>query len=659
MLGSLRKLFQRDAAPPAATPAAATPPAATPPAADWRQRGNDALAAGDLATAAACYLEGTQPPPGQPIAWLNLGYVQLERGEHDAARESLRSAEALLPQDAAALPDVWALMGRERQERQQWGAAAAAYRRVLARLPSHEGVWRELGQVNELQGKIAEAEEAYRRAVALRGDFELALRDLARLLMRLERDREALPFIERLLALPRVHPETRVLHANALGQWTRLADALAALDAALQHGEDEFLLMLRATVLTALKRPAEALASHDAILARDPDHVDSLVDSARALGQLGRFEEATGRIDRALAREPQRVEAVGVKAMLLMLQLRCREALALLEQPVSRLGATHPDLVFLASFLHLLLGEYERGWPGFEARWRLRHRGVPNRQPDFGAPQWAGEPLAGRSILLYCEQGLGDSIQFLRFLPQVAARAGKVWLRVQPPLLPVLGELPPRCELLRAGALPPLDFACPLMSLGAVLGTTLDTLPAPVAYLHAPPERIAHWQRRLGPRQRRFRVGVAWSGNPDQANDHNRSMPLQALRAAAMGVDDVEFISLQKDLRAADEATLRAWPQLRHFGPELESFGDTAALACLVDVVISVDTSVAHLAGALGRPVSVLLTACPTALAAGARQYRPGIRPPACTGTDAGRLQPPLAAALADIARRADPAPAS
>lgn len=592
MLKGLRKFFA---------------PAPAAPAFDWRRLGNEALGRGDLRAAASAYLEGTRPTPGAPLAWLNLGFVQLEMGDHEAARNSLRRAEDLLDADAPELADVWALMGRERQESRDWAAAESAYRRVVERQPLHELAWRELGQVLELQGALAEAETAYMRAIAIRGDFELVLRDVARLLLRLGRDREALSFIERCLRLPDVHPETYLMHASALGQVWRLPEALEATDRALAQGYDETLMVIRGKMLTTLKRTQEALDSHAEVLRRNPHCVEAMTDSARALILQARYDDALALLDRADALRPGQIDIVGNKIAALLGQLRCREALELIDNDLSAEDAKHPEIEFLASFMALLLGDFERGWVGYEARWKLQHRGVHNRKPDYAAPDWRGQPLADKSIVLYYEQGLGDSIQALRYLPLVAENARKVWLRVQRPLWSVLPELPPNCELLGEGApAPKVDFACPLMGLPAAFRTRVNNIPARVPYLQVPSDRLEHWRRRLGPRTRALRVGLVWSGNPDQVNDHNRSMPLATMRSAAP--DGVEYISLQKEIRPTDEAALHAWPELRFFGPELQDFGDTAALASLVDVVVSVCTSVAHLAGALGRPLSVVLT---------------------------------------------------
>jgi tetratricopeptide (TPR) repeat protein len=603
MLSAVRRLFRSNAKESLAAPEA-------PIGSTWQARGNEALARGDLRRAAECYREGTVPAPGQPVAWLNLGFVQLELQQHDSARESLLRAERMFDASSPQLPDVWALLGRERQERDDWASAEREYERVVARVPTHELVWRELGQVREKQERLAEAEDAYVRAVALHGEFEPALRDLARLLVRMERSGEALPLINRCLKLPQPHPEAHLLQACAFLQHGQLEQSLDAVDRALAAGADRSALIMRGTLLASLRRFSEALECHDDVLARDAAAVESWVDSARALVELGRFEDAFERLSRAQALQPGRAATAATKAWALMRHARPTEALAVLQNEVPRGVRQGAEAAFLEGYLHLQLGELQRGWPGFEARWDTKSRGVNVKRPDFGVPQWKGEPLSQRSILVYCEQGLGDSIQMLRFLPQLASAARKVWLRLQAPLWPTLGTLPSNCSLVREGTLPEqLDFACPLMSLPGSLGTSLETIPAAVPYLKVPQDRLVLWRQRLGPRTAGLRVGLVWSGNPDQTEDHNRSIPLHKFLAYIP--EGVEFVSLQKAIRPTDADALRAFACLRHFGDELKDFGDTAAVASQMDLVISVCTSVGHLAGALGLPLAVLLCHSP------------------------------------------------
>ena len=230
---------------------------------------------------------------------------------------------------------------------------------------------------------------------------------------------------------------------------------------------------------------------------------------------------------------------------------------------------------------------------------------------NFARPLWLGSPdIAGKTILLHAEQGFGDTIQFCRYAPLVAARGARVILEVQEPLRELASTLGASVEVVSRGhALPDFDLHCPLLSLPLAFSTTLATIPSATPYLGADAQAAADWATRLGSSNRR-RIGLAWSGRPAHTNDHNRSIPLQSFLPLLDGID-ATFVSLQRDVRSADTELLRARNNVLHFGNDLKNFADTAALIANLDLVVSVDTSVAHLAGALAKPVWVLLPYIP------------------------------------------------
>lgn len=325
--------------------------------------------------------------------------------------------------------------------------------------------------------------------------------------------------------------------------------------------------------LLSMNDPAQAVVALDAAVAIDPGFVDGQVNRAIALRQLGQPKAALAACDRALALAPG-----------------------------------HPAAVANRSTCALLLGDFQAGFRDQEARWLVE----PNRsqQRRFEAPLWLGEaPVAGRTILLHAEQGFGDTLQFARYAPLVHAMGARVILQVQPALTSVLASLAGVDQLIGLDdPEPPFDLHCPLMSLPLALGTRPDTIPNPARYLTAPPERIERWAAALGPRTRP-RVGLVWSGNPDHLNDFNRSIPFA--RFADALPQGVEAVSLQETVREGDAAALAAQPGVRRFDGRIADFGDTAALASLMDVVVSVDTAVAHLAAALGRPTWILTPFAP------------------------------------------------
>jgi hypothetical protein len=401
-----------------------------------------------------------------------------------------------------------------------------------------------------------------------------------------------------------------MLLAQALHGTGQADAALAALDQLLaQQPRDAGAHESRGNLLMELGRPAEALASFEAALEHGGTSPEALANLAAALLRLGRAQDALVRAEGALALQPVHRQALHAKGNALLNLLRVREA-ADFSREACRAVPDDADLQWNLAVADLLLGDFDSGWAAHEARWRATgfvHGVAP---AVLAGSRWTGrEPLADTTVLLYAEQGLGDTIQFLRYVPRVAAQAGRVLLQVQPALAPLLRSLPANVRLLAPGEpLPPFDRQCPLLSLPHVFGTRLETVPAEVPYLHADPSEAGAWRERL-PGGAQPRVGIAWSGNPRHANDHNRSIALQEF--AALAAPGVQFVSLQPQVRESDRAAFRHWPGLHDAGPLLRDFGATAGLLDALDLVITVDTSVAHLAGALGRPAWILLPHAP------------------------------------------------
>jgi len=257
--------------------------------------------------------------------------------------------------------------------------------------------------------------------------------------------------------------------------------------------------------------------------------------------------------------------------------------------------------------LLILQGDHDAGWRLYERR--LDYKKLFNLR-HLTRPMWNGvEPLSSKTLLLHWEQGLGDSLQMLRYAPVLAGQGARVVLSVQAPLVGLARSVAGVSEVAAAGEpLPEHDLVCMLMSLPHALGTTEATIPARVPYLAASPADLARWRRRLGERPR-LRIGLAWSGSATHKNDHNRSLALA--RLAPLLDLEASFVSLQKEYRPDDLAFLQADGRIADYSAELESFGDTAALIEQMDLVVSVDTSVAHLAGALGKPLRLLLPHLP------------------------------------------------
>ena len=356
-------------------------------------------------------------------------------------------------------------------------------------------------------------------------------------------------------------------------------------------------------VLHELRRHDHAGVCFDRALAANPDYVNARCGRGKTLLALHRAAEALADFEQAGALRPQSAEPLFMAGVALMDLGRSHAALARFEQAIT-LDPGNAAAHWNYSLCLLLLGDFTAGWREYEWRWRWDK--FTSRQRGFTQPLWLGqEPLAGKTLLLHAEQGLGDTLQFCRFAPALAAQGADVVLEVDKPLQSLLGTLPGVRQTIAAGdSLPEFDLHCPLLSLPLALGLTLDSLPAPEPYLTPSQGKLDHWRQRLGPASRP-RVGLVWSGNSAHINDQRRSLPLaQLLRHLP---PEYQYISLQKDIRADDQRVLDSQPDVLQFTEDLRDFSDTAALCALMDLVISVDTSLVHLAGAIGQTAWVLL----------------------------------------------------
>jgi regulator of sirC expression with transglutaminase-like and TPR domain len=404
-------------------------------------------------------------------------------------------------------------------------------------------------------------------------------------LAELGRHTEALACIDAVTRLRPDDPTTLVNRGSLLVQLGRPIEALADYDRAIALRPDQAPIHCnRANLLMDLLRPAEALADYDRALALRPDHAPNVADRGNALLALGRPAEALAAYDAALRMDPGNAHTLDHRGKALQVLGQLDEALASYDAAVRR-APTVPAMRVHRGLCRLLLGDFENGWRDYESR-----------RPPPVAP-WPGS-LAGKTVLLQAEQGLGDTVMFCRYAPLVKALGATVLLRVPRLLVRLLETLSGVDRVVPADEpVPGHDFACPLMSLPLRFGT----IPADVPYLSADPTRVETWSGRL-PAGGRRRVGLVWSGNAEHPNDRNRSIPLA--RFARLVEGDADFIGLQTDVRATDEPALRDIPMPE---PWDRDFADTAATIALMDVAITVDTSVAHLAGAMGKPVWILL----------------------------------------------------
>lgn len=565
----------------------------------------------------------------------NHGLVLAALGRHHEALDAYERAIALKPDYAEALNN----RGNALRSLQRPDAALDSFDRALALKPDYAEAHNNRGNALAELGRMQDALAAYAAALAARPDYADALINRAQVLRRLKRPEEALTSLDFALTLKPDNASALVQRATVLHELGRAAEALAAYDAALKldPGNAEWHLA-RGNLHYAAWRFAEALTDYDKTVALRPDFAEAHNNRGNTLSELGRGPEALDAFARALALKADYAEAYNNRGNVQLELNRAEAALADYERALAlkpddagtyvnrgsalrhlnRFDAAfasldaaialNPDMAeahWNRALACLAFGDFAAGWRDYEWRWRRNVKEMAAR--DFAQPLWRGEDLAGRTILLHAEQGFGDTIQFIRYLPMVLAKGGKVVLEIPDDLMPLIGAGDTVTLLSRGQPLPRFDVHCPLMSLAGAFGTTLATIPADVPYLRAPVARIEKWRVRL-PRGNGPRIGLVWSGKPSHKNDRNRSIPLARL-APLLAQSRCRFVSLQKEIRAPDRVELSKFPALIHLGDALGDFADTAGAIHGLDLVIAVDTAVAHLAGAMGKPLWLLLPA--------------------------------------------------
>jgi tetratricopeptide (TPR) repeat protein len=484
--------------------------------------------------------------------------------------------------------------------------AERVYTRVLKAAPDYFDALNMLGAVKAQLGRMGEAHRLISAAVKINPRAAGAWANLGQVLLALKRGDEAIECLDKARALGPDDLNILYQHANALLSGGRAEAALAEFRQVLARAPQHAEARLNCGIAhAALGQPEEAVAEFDAALTMMPGHPLAHYNRGLALFELGRYAAACEAHERVLASAPEHAGAWLHRGRALAALNRHHEAVESYGK-ARAIGRDDADLDFSEALARLTLGDYRSGFAKYEARWR--RTGMP-AQKSRGR-LWLGEyPLQRKTVLLHAEQGLGDTIQFARYVPHLAASGANIVLEVQRELTALLGRLAGGAMIIARGETPPrYDVHCPLGSLPLALRTEPDSVPADIPYLSADDAALAKWSARIGALARP-RIAIAWSGNADHFNDRNRSVPFA--RLAPLFSAPARFISIQRDVRAGDADRLAAETRVTHLGGELDNFTDTAALIALCDVVICADTAVAHLAGAMGRPLWVLVPFAP------------------------------------------------
>ena len=458
--------------------------------------------------------------------------------------------------------------------------------------------------LNELK-RYDEAIQAYQRAISIRPDYTLAHFNLAGVYKTLKQFDQALALYNQVIKLDPDYIDAYVNRGSVLKELNQLEKALEDYDRSisLKPGQPLFH-SNKGAALHGLNRLTEALASYDEAIALKPDFAEVLLNRGVVLNDLRQHELARDSYERAIAINPNISEAHSNLGVLLQELGHHLPALASYDRAIE----LKPDSVeahWNKALTLLLLGDFENGWPLYEYRWSRAVPSSPIR--GFKQPLWLGqESLQGKTILLYGEQGFGDTLQFCRYAKLVAQLGGRVVLEVPRSLVSLLEKLEGVSEIVANGSqLPAFDFQCPMMSLPYAFKTNQNTIPSPGSYLKSDHLKVTRWKALLG-EQTKPRIGIVWSGSTAHKNDFNRSLSLDALLPYLPR--EFQYVSLQKEIRDSDRAVLKSNPQILDFSSSIQDFTDTAALVQCMDLVISVDTSVAHLSAALGKQTWIFLS---------------------------------------------------
>ena len=554
------------------------------------------------AEAIACYRRALELKPDYAEAYNNLGNALKDQEKLDEAIASYRQALRLKPDFVHAhynLGIAFTSQGKPDE-------AVACYRRALQVAPDFAEAHNNLGALLKDQGKLDEATACYRRALEIKPGFAEAHNNLGAALKDQGKLDEAVACYRRALELKPDYAETLNNLGAAHRDQGQLDEAIACYRRALELKPD--FVEIHNSLGVALKEqgtPDKALACYRRALELKPDYAEALNNLGNALRDRGQLDEALGCYRRALELKPDFARAHSNLGVAFNDQAKREEALACYNRALE----LQPDLAevhLYRSLLWLLTGDLSRGWAEYEWRWKAK----VSAPRDFSQPPWDGQPLEGRTILLHAEQGLGDAIQFVRYAALVKQRGGTVVVECPRPLVSLLRGCAGIDQWVeRGGKLPAFNVQASLLSLPGIFQTTLANIPATAPYLFADPGLAERWRQELGG-EAGLKIGIVWRGNPKNTHDRDRSIPLGCFEPLAR-CSGVRLFSLQKGagVEQLQEAAER-FPAVE-LGSRLEDFRDTAAVLVNLDLLITCDTAVAHLAGALGTVVWLVLPLVP------------------------------------------------
>ncbi len=561
--------------------------------------------AGQLPQAEALYRQILSQQPNNADVLHLLGCLGHQVGQNDRAVELIVRAIALKPN----FPEAYSNLGNALKDKGQLDEAIAAYNQAITRKPNFPEAHSNLGVVLNSKGQLDESIAAFRQAIALKHNYPEAYYNLGNALNDKGQRDEAIAAFRQAIAMNPHWPEAHYILGIALYDQAQLDESIAAFRQAiaLRSNWPEAYYNL-GNVLNDKGQIDEAIAAYRQAIALNSNYSKAHYNLGNTLKDKGQLDEAIAAYRQAIILKPDYAEAYSNLGNAWQTKGQMDAAIAAYHQAIV-LNPSDPEEHRNLAFALLLKGHFFQGFSEYEWRLKCKEFAFPRR--NFPQPQWDGRILAGASILLHAEQGLGDTIQFIRYLPLVKQKGGRIIVECQAELLRLLQTMAVGCSIVVKGQpLPAFDVQCPLLSLPLAFGTTLENIPRQVPFINAGALMTEKWRKRLATDSKLLKVGLVWAGNKMHKNDRNRSMALSALAPLAR-LQGVSFYSLQKGGQADQAKNPPNGLQLTDWTEELNDFSDTAALIANLDLVISVDTAVAHLAGAMGKPVWVLLPFAP------------------------------------------------
>ncbi len=543
------------------------------------------------------YRESARLNPQFAEAHFNLGNLLRDLNRLPEAEAAYTAAVAVRPDYVKALSSLAATQSI----RGNFDKTEPLWRRIIEVDPNHVEALYRLGSLCQLQDRLAEAAPLLQRAVNLDPNHSAALSNLGCVYRGLKELDRADQYLRLALCVRPDFPAALVNLASLLHDRKDFEAAAAYCRKALQLEPDSYGANFNlASAYLSRKQYEPALEAFRRATEIDPRSAEAATGLGSTLLMLGQLDQAIEELERAIALDPRNAKARCCLAGTLEQQDRDEEALAAFDESLA-IDPNSAETHYYRSFWLLSQGRFEEGWREYD--WRLKCNDFKLRSYD--APVWDGSPLDGRSLMVLAEQGLGDTLHFVRYLNLLKREGEIVNFDIHPELVSLLQASGFTGVIARGSELPRCELRVPLISLPGLLGTTLETIPCQVPYLAADPRSLKNWRARL-PRENAFKVGIVWQGNPSYPFDRRRSIPLEAF-APLVEIPGVQLYSLQKGLGVEQLQSAGERMRIVDLGSSLESFLDTAAVACNLDLVISCDTAVAHLAGGLALPVWLAL----------------------------------------------------